>query len=185
MVHIGLDATGRDSVDSDLLVAKVNSHAADEGLDGSLAARVDGVLGHALGLAGDAAHEDEAAADLEVLVGLAGDEELAARVDVEDAIELLRRDVLDVSEGHHAAVGAHDVDLAEDLDRLLEQLDNLVHVRHVGLDRCRVRAALLDLLHHLIGRVGTVGVVDDDLGPAASKLECHLPTDTAACMCKC
>ena len=50
LVHVGLDAAGGDDVDGDLLVAAVDGHAADEGLDGALAAGVDSVLGHTLGL---------------------------------------------------------------------------------------------------------------------------------------
>lgn len=185
MVHIGLDAAGGDNVDGDLLVAEVDGHAAGEGLDGALAAGVDGVLGDALGLAGDAAHEDEAAPFLEVEVGLLGDEELAPRVDGEDAVELLGRDVLDVPERHHAAVGAHDVQLAEDPRRPLEQRLDLAHVRHVGLDRRRVRPRLLDLLHHLLGRLRAVRVVHDHLRAAASELEGHFPPDTAAYARRC
>lgn len=36
VVHVGLDAARRDAVDGDALVAAVDSHAADEGLDGAL-----------------------------------------------------------------------------------------------------------------------------------------------------
>lgn len=157
-----------------------NGHAAHKGLDGALGPGVDGMLGHALGLPRDRAHEDQPAADLEVLVRLAGDEELAARVDVEDAVELLGRDVLDVAERDDAAVGADHVELAEHLDRLVEHAHDLVHVRHVGLDRRRVRAGLLDGLHHLLGRLGAVGVVDDDLCAAAAEFEGHLSADSAS-----
>ncbi len=181
VVHVGLDATGGDDIHGDLLVTEVDGHGAGEGLDGALAAGVDGVLGDALGLAGDAAHQDQPATLLEVEVGLLGDEELAPRVDVEDAVVLLRRDVLDVAEGHDAAVRADDVQLAEDLDRPLEQGLDLVDVRDVGLDRGRVRPALLDLLHDLLGRLRAVRVVHDDLGAAAPQLEGHFPTNTATC----
>lgn len=128
VVHVGLDSTRCDSVDGDLLVAEVEGHAADEGLNGSLAAGVDSVLGDTLSLASDAAHHDEAATDLEVLVGLAGDEELATGVDAEDAVELLWRDVLDVAERDDTAVGADNVELAPDLDGLVKQLHDLVHI---------------------------------------------------------
>jgi hypothetical protein len=36
MVHVGLDATGGNAVDSDLLVTSINGEAASEGLDGAL-----------------------------------------------------------------------------------------------------------------------------------------------------
>lgn len=178
MVHIRLDTAGGDNIDRDLLIAKVDGHAAGKRLDGPLGTGVDGVLGDALGLARDGAHEDEAAADLEVLVGLAGDEELAARVGVEDAVELLLGDVLDVAEGDDTAVGAYDVQLPKRLDRFLEQLDNLGYDAHVGTDGHGVGPAFLDLLHHLLGGVFAIRVVDDYLGAATTQLQRHLSADT-------
>nr|POE98246.1 hypothetical protein CFP56_64839 [Quercus suber] len=180
VVHVGLDAAGGDGVDGDLLVTAVDGHAADEGLDRALGARVDGVLGHALGLAGDGAHEDDAAADGKVLVGLAGDEELAAGVDAEDAVELLLGHVLQVAERHDAGVGADDVQLAEVLDGLGHELGGLGDVADVGLEGNGVAAFGLDALDDLVGGVGRVGVVDDDLGAAAGELGGHGRTDATA-----
>lgn len=184
-VHVSLDATGGNSVDSDLLVTEVDGHAADEGLDGTLGSGVDGVLGDTLGLAGDGAHQDEAATDLEVLVGLAGDEELATGVDAEDAVELLGGDVLDMAEGDDTGVGADDVELAEDLLGLGEHLDDLVDVGDVGLDGSGVGTGLLDGLDDLLGGLGAVGVVDDDLGTTTAKLHSHLATNATACGSQC
>ncbi len=106
-----------------------------------------------------------AAADLEVLVRLPGDEKLAAGVDGEDAVEFLGRDILDVTEGYDAAVGAHDVELAERLDGVLKQPDDLVDDRHVSLDGDRIRPALLDGADNLLRRVRAVGIVDNHLAP--------------------
>lgn len=180
VVHVSLNAAGGDAVDGDLLVAGVDGHAADEGLDGALGARVDGVLGHALGLAGDGAHEDDAAADGQVLVGLAGDEELAAGVDAHDAVVLLLGDVLEVAEGDDAGVGADDVELAEVLDGEVHHLDGLGDVADVGLVGDGVGAHLLDVLDDLVGGVLGVGVVDDDLGAAAGELDGHGGTNATA-----
>ena len=162
------------------MMRHTNGHAADECLDGALARRVDGVLGDGLGLARDGPHEDQAAANLEVLVRLAGDEELAARVDVEDAVKLLGRDVLDVAERHDAAVGAHNVEPAKLLVGLLEHADDLFDLGHVGLDGGRVGPVLLDLVDHLLRGGVAVGVVDDHLGAATSELEGHFPANAAA-----
>jgi hypothetical protein len=180
VVHVGLDAAGRDAVDGDLLVAGVDGHAAHKGLDGALGARVDGVLGHALGLAGDGAHEDDAAADRQVLVGLPGDEELAAGVDAHDAVVLLLGHVLHVAEGDDAGVGADNVELAEVLDGLVHHLDGLGDVADVGLDGDGVAAHLLDLLDELVGGFLGVGVVDDDLGAAAGELNGHRRANATA-----
>jgi hypothetical protein len=182
VVHVGLDTTGSDGVHRNLLVTKVDSHAPDKGLDGALACRVDSVLGHGLGLARNGAHEDQTTANLEMLVGLAGNKELAARVDVEDTVELLGCDVLDVAKGHDAAVAAHDVELSKGLDSLLEHAYNLVYLTDVGLDSHSVRARLLDCLHDLLGRRVAVGVVDDHLGTATTELHRHLAANTPACI---
>ena len=55
------------------------------------------MLGNALGLAGDGAHQDDAAADAEMLVCLTSDEELSSGVDAEDSVELFGGDILDVA----------------------------------------------------------------------------------------
>jgi hypothetical protein len=138
------------------------------------------MLGHALGLSSNGTHEDQPSANLEVLVRLASDEELAARVDVEDAVELFGSDILDVAKGDDAAVGADDVELAEDPDGLLEHAHDLVDVGHVGLDRGRVGAGLLDGLDDLLGRLLAVGVVNDDFCAATAELESHLPADSTS-----
>lgn len=139
------------------------------------------MLGDTLGLTGDGAHQDDAAADGKVLVGLTGDEELATGVDLEDAVELLLGDVLEVTEGDDTGVGADNVELTEVLDGLVEELDGLGDLTNVGLDGNGVGAVLLDLLDDLVGSVGGVGVVDDDLGTALAELNGHSLADTTAC----
>jgi hypothetical protein len=181
VVHVGLDATGGNSVDGDALVTGVDGHAADEGLDGTLGTGVDGVLGDTLGLTGDGAHQDDAAADGKVLVGLTGDEELAAGVDLEDAVELLLGDILEVTEGNDTRVGADNVELTEVLNGLVEELDGLGDVTDVGLDGNGVGTVLLDLLNDLVGSVGGVGVVDNNLGTTLSELNGHRLANTTTC----
>ena len=95
MEHVGDGAAWRDRVDRDLLVPGVFREDADERLDGRLGARVQRVLGHAEFLGRVGRHEDDAAAGVEMAVRFAGDEELGARVDAEDAIEFF------LSMAHH------------------------------------------------------------------------------------
>lgn len=87
--HVRHDATGRDGVDGDPLLAAVDGQARHEGLDGALGGRVERVLGHHEALGRVGARQDDAPAPAQVLVRLAGDEELAARVEAEDAVEFL------------------------------------------------------------------------------------------------
>jgi hypothetical protein len=158
-----------------------DGHAAGEGLNGTLGTRVDSVLGDTLGLTSDGTHEDHTATNLEVLVGLTGNEELSTGVDVEDTVELLGCDILDVAESDDTGVGDGNVNLAKVLLGLLEELDGLLDVGDVGLDGNGVGTEVLDLLDDLLGGVGGVGVVDDDLGATACELESHLTTHTTAC----
>lgn len=182
VVHVGLDSTGGNAVDSDLLVTAVDGHAADEGLNGTLGARVDGVLGDTLGLTSDGAHHDDPAANLHVLVGLTGHEELTAGVDPEDAVELLLGNILQVAERDNTRVGAADVELAKVLDGLLHQLGGLVDVGNVGLDGNGVGAILLDLIDDGLRGFAAVGVVDDNLCATAGELEGHLLANATACL---
>lgn len=139
------------------------------------------MLWDALGLAGDGAHHDDAAADGEVLVGFAGDEELAAGVDGHDAVVLLLGHVLEVAEGDDARVGHGDVELPIVGDGFVEELDRLLYVRHVGLERDGVTAVLLDRFHHLVGHVERVGIIYDDRGAAVGELHSDGRADTTAC----
>jgi len=134
VVHVGLDTTGRNSVDSDALVTGVDGHAADKGLDGTLGTGVDGVLGDTLGLTGDGAHKDDPATDFHPLVCLLGDEELATSVDVEDAVEFLRLDVRKVTKGHNTGVGAADIELAEMCNNVIHELRGLFNNADVRLE---------------------------------------------------
>jgi hypothetical protein len=160
-----------------------DSHAAGEGLNGTLGAGVDGVLWNTLGLASDGAHQDDAAANLEMPVGFPCNEELSSCVDVEDAVELLWGDILHVAEGDNTGVGADNVELGECLLCLLEHLDGLVDVGDVGLDGDGLAAELLDFLDNQVGSLSAVGVVDNDIGTTAGKLNSHGFSNTTAYGC--
>lgn len=180
VVHISLDTTWRNAVDSDLLVTTVDSHASDESLNGTLGSGVDSVLWHTLGLTSDGTHEDNATTNAQVLVCLAGNEELATGVDAEHTVELLLGDVLQVSERDNARVGADNVELAVVLNSLVHELGGLRDITDISLESDSVAAVLLDLVDNLVGRFGGVGVVDDDLCTAAGELCCHGGTDATA-----
>jgi hypothetical protein len=181
VVHVGLDSTWGNAVDCDLLVTGINGHAASEGLNSTLGGRVNGVLWDTLGLASDGAHQDNAASNLEVLVCLASNKELASGVDVENAVVLLWCDILHVAEGNDTGVGADNVELAEVGLGLLEHLNDLVDIGNVGLDSNGLAAHLLDLVNDFFGGLSAVGVVDDNISTALGKLESHRLSDTTAC----
>ena len=199
VVHIGLDATGGNAVDCDLLLTSIcrssarvcqkiagaltDSHAPGEGLDGTLGARVDGVLGHTLGLTSDGSHKDDAAANFHPLVRLLGDEELTTSVDVEDTVELLRLDVGEVTERDDTRVGTADVEAAEVCNNIVHQLGGLLYIANVGLEGVGIStvAERLNLLDDCLSALNSISVVDGDLSTALAELNSHRLSDTTAC----
>lgn len=180
VVHVGLDTTRGNCVDSNLLVSTVNGHAADECLNGTLATGVNGVFGHTLGLAGDGTHQDDTAANLKVFVCFSCDKELSSGVDVEDAVKLLRFNILQVAEGDDTRVGNDNVDLSKVFLGLGEEVDDLVDIAHVALDGNGVSAESLDLCNELIGSFGGVGIVDNNISTTTSKFEGSLTTHSTS-----
>jgi len=180
VVHVGLDTTWGNAVDSDLLVTSIDGHASDEGLDGTLGGRVHSVLWNTLGLTSDRSHEDDTAANLEVLVCLPGNEELTSSVDVENAIKFLWCHILEMSKGDDAGVGADDVEFAEVGLGLLEHRHDLVDVGNVGLDGNGLAAHLDDLVYNRLSSLSAVGVVDNNIGTTSGKVKSHCLSDTTA-----
>lgn len=86
--HVRHCAARRHGIDRNLLVAGVLGEDADEGVNGALGAGVERVPGHAKVPGRVGGHEDDASAVVEMAVCLAGDEELAAGVEGEDAVKL-------------------------------------------------------------------------------------------------
>lgn len=159
-----------------------DSHAPDKGLNGTLGSRIDGVLGHTLGLTSDGAHEDDPATSLHPLVGLLSDEKLTTGVDVENTVKLLGLDLCEVAERNNSRVGAADVELAEMCDNIIHKLDGLLNVANIGLEGMGIGAIAqsLDLLDDRLSALDSVGVVDSNLGPALCKLNGHSLANTTA-----
>jgi hypothetical protein len=137
-----------------------------------------------------------------VAVGLAGDKELGARVDAEDAVEfflliyhqfpipsLLVSAILvqgiylghitQMPKTHDPRIAAHDIEPAKMLHRVIHQFDRLRDLSDVGLEGDRVGPQALDLGDDFLGRFPRVGVVDDDFGAAAAKFYSHSGADAA------
>lgn len=76
-------------------VVRTNGEAAGEGFNGRFASGVDSVVVHPCCLGRDTRDENQAAGRREVFVGLLRDEELAAGVDVENAVEVFGSDFID------------------------------------------------------------------------------------------
>lgn len=200
VVHVSLDATGGNAVDSNLLLTSIcpyissdpgrkysmlhtDSHATNESLNGTFGAGVDSMLWNTLGLAGDGAHEDDPATNFHSLIRLLGDEELATSVDGHDTVVLLLGHVLEVTERDNTRVGAADVELSEVLDDLIHELSSLLGVGDVGFDCNGIGTSLhlLDLLDDILSGFGAVGIVYDNFCATTGKLKGHFLADATAC----
>ena len=118
------------------------------------------------------AHEDQPPVLLEVLERRLPHEELRPRVEIEDVIVLLFRDLFRLVPALGAGVAHDDIDPTKVLLRLLEQPVDLGHLGDVGLEGNGLgpAAAGLNLLDDFVG--GGFGrlVVDDDTGTALAEL---------------
>jgi hypothetical protein len=85
--HVGHSSTRGDGIDSDLLLAAVLGEDANKRIDRGLGTGVQRVFRYCEGDGSVGAHQDDAPAQVEVLVGLSRDEELATSVDVEDSVK--------------------------------------------------------------------------------------------------
>ena len=132
--HIALDTTWRDAIDGDTTSAKVGGKSLDHSDDGHLASIVQGMVLDAQQARGDAGHENDAAAFLQVPERRLADEKLRARVQVENVVVLLFCHLLGLVPTLGAAVGHDDVEMAEVGLGFLEQPVDLADLGHVRLD---------------------------------------------------
>lgn len=89
MEHVGDSAARSHGIHRDLLFATVLGEDAHKGVDGALGPRVERVRRHAEVLCRVRRHQDNTPALVEVAIGFTSDKELTARVQAEDAVELL------------------------------------------------------------------------------------------------
>ena len=129
------------------------------------------MLGNTLGLCADTAHKDQPPALAHALVRLLRDQQLAARVDAEHAVELVDRDLADVPEALDTRVRDDGVEAAEVPQRRFKERHDLSRVRDVGLHRDGVPAEGLDLADDGLGFGLRACVVDDDRSAPARELE--------------
>jgi len=179
-VHVSLDATRGDGIDSDFLGATVGREAAGEALDSSLAASVQGMVLDTLHRSGDRRHEDDAAVVRTVVVAGLGDEELGTGVEGKDVVVLLRGDLAARVESFPARVGDNKVDAAEGGFGLVEHCSDLLGLGDVSLDGNGLPAQSLDLLDDLLGTPSAAGVVDDNVSSTPRKLQGNACANAAA-----
>lgn len=181
--HVALDTARRHAIDRDAALAKVGGKALDHADDGHLGRIVQDVVLYAEQARGDGAHENEAAVVLDVLVRGLPDEELGARVEVEDVVVLLLGDLLRLVPRLGPRVAHDDVDLAKCLLGLGEEPVDLGYFGHVGLDGDGLGAVVeaLDDLAYFLGRALGRDVVHHDGSTALAQLDGAAAADASAC----
>jgi len=180
VIHISLDTTWCNTVDSDLLVTTVDGHASSKGLNGTLGSRVYSVLWNTLGLSGDGSHKDDSSTNFKVLVSLPSYEELSSSVDVEHTVELFLGNIFEVTERDDTRVAADDVQLSEVSLGLFEKTDSLRNNSNIGLDGNSLTTKGANLVANLFGSGRGVGIVDDDVGTTTGQFHGHFSTNATA-----
>lgn len=180
--HVGLDTTGGNTVDGDTAHTKVRRERLNHTDNRHLGRIVQHMIPDAQQTGRDGAHQDQAAVVLQVLPGGLADEELGARVQVEDVVELLLGDLLRLVPRFRAGVAHDDVDLAERLLGVLEEAFDLGFLGHVGLDGDGFGAGpgRFNLLAYFVGGGLARGVVHDDAAAALAQLDGAAAADTTA-----
>ena len=112
--------------------------------------------------------------------GLAAAEELAGQVRVDDAPPLVERHVAERRVLLEPRVRDQDVEAAERLGGLGEEILDLGLVAHVGAQRHRLAARAPDLLHDPLGRLAPGAVVHRDLGAGGGQGQGHALADAGA-----
>src|SRR5260370_15319844 len=169
-------------VDGDLVSAKFICEDRDEPFDTCFGGDVGAVGGESPGE--DTAGEgDDTAALRDVLRCLREDEEGPAQVRGNDLVEGFDVAFGDGREGHNACIVDDDVDLAEGLEGLLEELLNVFRIGNVGLDGEGAASSAGDLVDDLF-RLGCVaGEVDDDAESVSCEAKSDGTSDAAGCAC--
>jgi hypothetical protein len=115
-----------------------------------------------------------------MLVSLLRDEELAARIGAEDAIELLGRDFSDVAKALDASVRNDNVEFAEVFDSFSKQVCDLLDVGAICLYSDGLAAGSFNLFDHFCRRSGGRGVCDDDRSTVSREVDCYASTNATA-----
>lgn len=102
MEHVCDGAARSNSVDSDLLVTAVLAKNADQGINGSFAARVQGVFRNGEVLGSVLGGKDDTTASFQVLVRFTSNKKLASSVQAEHAVEFFFGDILSIFDQHRA-----------------------------------------------------------------------------------
>ena len=108
------------------------------------------------------------------------DKELPPGIQIEHLIIQLLGNILLGAERLHARIVNHNIQPAELLHRLVEQLRHFRSLRHISLNGYGFAAGLLDLRDGCKGWLGRGGVIDDDAGTGVGERDGETGAEAAA-----
>src|SRR6202166_2389359 len=159
-IRIRVDRSRLDIVDGDAPAPYLSGQSLREHLDRSLCGRVGHKAGRQCTLAYGRADRDDATAALHVLERRLRRDEYAADVDVNQAVQLLQRGLLEPLGNSRAGIVHKDVEPAECRHSLFDRGFDSVSISGFRLNCDRLLASAFNLLDDRLGRVSTLRVCD-------------------------
>src|SRR3984893_18128600 len=159
-IRIRVDRSRLDIVDGDAPAPYLSGQSLSEHLDRSLCGRVGHEAGRRATLPSGRADRDDATAALHVLERRLRRDEYAADVDVNQAVQLLQRGLLEPLGNSRAGIVHKDVEPAECRHSLFDRGFDSVSISGFRLNCDRLLASAFNLLDDRRGRIGTFRVRD-------------------------
>ena len=179
--HISHDPARRNRIHRNLLRSAILCETAREALDSGLGPSIQGVVLHAGHAGCDGRGEYDSSAIGAVFEPVLRNEELPARIEIENAVEILLRDVLRELKSFHPRIRNHEIEPPKMRESLLEQGVDFSGFGNVGLDGDGAGAEGVELVDDAFGGRGGFTVVYDDEGAAGAEFKGYAFADAAAC----
>src|SRR5260370_1618498 len=178
-IRIRIDRTRLDIVGCDAPAPHLSGHPLSEHLDRSLCGRI----GHEAGRQGTLTYgrtdHDDAATARHVLQRRPRRDEFTANIDVNQAVQLLQRGLLESLRNGRTGIVHKDVELAECRHGLFDRCFDGASVGGVGLNCDRLSACAFNLLDDRRGRIGTFRVCDGHVRSVRGQTLSDCSTNTA------
>src|SRR5882762_8152510 len=178
-IQLRVDRTRLHVVDRDAPAPDLSGQTLSKYLHGSLRGRVGDKPGNQDTLTHGRANHDDATAALHVLQRRLRSDEYPADVDVDHAIQLLQRGLLEPLGNGRAGIVHKDVEPAKCRHGLFDRGFDGVGISGVRLNRDRLSASAFNLLNDRRGRVGTFRVRDGHVRSVRSQTLGDCGTNTA------
>ena len=181
--HISHDPARRNRIHRDLLRSAILCETSREAFDSGFRPGIQGVVLHPGHAGCDGRGEYNSPAIGTVLEPVLRNEELASRIEIENAVEIFLCDILLDLESFHTGIRNNEIESAKVREGLLEQGADFSGFGNVGLDGNGAGAEGAELADDAFGGRGGFAVVDYDEGAAGAEFKGYAFADAAACSC--